>query len=62
MAQWQNIATNIPEDGAIVWIRFYVTAAPPIQVRWYQEEQLFETTDTYLRVPWYMISRWKAIE
>jgi len=62
MAQWKNIATDLPEPGSIVWIRFYVTAAAPIRAKWFQDEQYFETYDTGLTVPWYMISRWKAIE
>lgn len=59
MSQWTSPAVAMPEEGTSVWVRLFMSVAPPFLARWNGELQMFIVDDTGLTLPWWMVQKWK---
>lgn len=61
MSQWIAMPTQVPEDGATVFIRLNNWFAAPFQAKYSEGDQTFTTVGTLLVMPWWVVFRWKPI-
>jgi hypothetical protein len=56
---WYNLPTDFPADGATVWVRRFINSVP-FQATYTAATDTFATSDGHV-LPWYMITRWRAL-
>jgi len=57
---WQNPLFILPSNGEVVWIRAGTNYGDPYLADYDDTTQIFITQDSGLKIPAYMIARWKS--
>ena len=57
---WKNPLIVLPSDAQVVWIRVGTNYGDPVLAEFTSSTQEFESEDSGLIVPAYMVARWKA--
>jgi alkylated DNA nucleotide flippase Atl1 len=57
---WKSPYTELPVNNQVVWIRVLSMYGQIVLAQYKESRQQFETIDTEISIPVYMISRWRT--